>query len=660
MTAIISVKNLCRSYQMGDETVHALADVTLDIAEGDFVAIMGPSGSGKSTLMHVLGLLDAPSSGTYELSGLHIHAMAEDEVSKLRSETVGFVFQQFNLLARTSALENVALPMLYAFGKSDLARAAEVLTQVGLGDRLGHRPNELSGGQQQRVAIARALVNRPRIIFADEPTGNLDSATEKEIMNLLTDLNNQGITVIVVTHEPEIATYVNRVIKMRDGRIASDERQTPLAGSHQRSLSGRAPLSMVRSGRGSKLALAGRHLATHFSQAIRALTANKVRSLLSMLGILIGVGAIIAMLALGTGAQESIKAQLSSLGSNLLVLRSGGVRIGGVNTGSGGTSRLMMDDVEAIRAVTGVRRASPNVQGRTQAVFEDHNWSTQVMGVGPDYAEMRAANPVVGRFLTADDDIQRMRVAVIGSTVVRELFAGRQPVGETIKLNRVSFQVIGVLPTKGGGGFMDQDDMVIIPVTTAMKRLLGKKYLDSIDIEAIDAESIAEVQSRVETMINERYKVKDPDQSGFQIRNMADIQEAMSSTSRIMSALLASIASISLLVGGIGIMNIMLVSVTERTREIGLRKAIGATRTSIRYQFIVEAALVSFTGGGLGILLGLALAVGLSHYAGWSTRVSVESVVLAAGFSGAVGIVFGYWPARKASALNPIEALRHE
>lgn len=655
---MIEVKNIRKSYTMGDTAVHALDDVSLRIEQGEFVAIMGPSGSGKSTLMHLLGLLDMPDSGSYELHGNEVSHLSEDQLAALRSRTIGFVFQQFNLLARTSARENVGLPMVYATGKQDVERIDKVMQQVGLGNRLEHRPNELSGGQQQRVAIARAMVNYPSIIFADEPTGNLDSASERDIMALLMELNRQGITVVLVTHEPEIAKYVRRVIKIRDGKIQSDERQESTLGASGAPVKRIEPPSMEQL-RGFRALLIRTEV--HFKQAGRALLANKIRSLLSMLGILIGVAAIIAMLALGRGARESVEAQLSSLGSNLLVLRVGGARTGGVSLGSGALSRITMEDYEAIRpSFPAVKRYSPTVNGRAQVDFEDHNWNTQILGSGTDYPDMRAAVPIAGRFFTESENAERARVAVIGATIVRELFGERNPIGETMKINRISFQVIGVLPVKGSSGFFDQDDMIVIPVNTAMRRVLGKRYLDSIDIEVGDPEKMEEVQESIEAFMNVRHRVRDPDQGGFQIRNMADIQEALSSTSRIMSLLLASIASISLLVGGIGVMNIMLVSVSERTREIGLRKALGATRGSIRSQFLVEAIVISFVGGMTGILLGVGLAVGLARFSGWATKLSWESSLMATVFSAAVGILFGYWPARKASDLHPIEALRHE
>ena len=652
--SVIELKNVQKTYRMGGSTVYALRDVSLTIQPGEFVAIMGPSGSGKSTLMHVLGLLDVPDSGSYLLNGREVANLSEDELAVLRREAIGFIFQQFNLLPRMSALENVSLPLLYSQRRRESEKTKSLLERVGLGARMLHKPNELSGGQQQRVAIARAMINNPSIILADEPTGNLDSASQKEILEALTILNRQGITVIIVTHEEEIARQVRRLIRIRDGVIQSDELQAgekPATSAASATL-GSTPTDRFRLG----------EIWDHLQQGFKTLNANKVRTALSMLGILIGVGAVVAMLALGQGAQKAIEQQLSSLGSNLLMLRPGATFVGGVAQEVGATTRLTLEDVAALKEqIPAVKDASPTVSGRGQLTYLDKNWNTQVIGVGPSYARMRAAEPPIGRFFSEEENRKRSRVAVIGLTVVRELFAGQNPIGEMIKINKVSFQVIGVLPEKGATTFRDQDDIVVIPVMTAMHRLMGKDYVDYIDIEAASASEIDAVQKAAMKLMYSRHRVPlSQQQEAFQIRNMADIQAALSGTSRTMSLLLAAIAAISLVVGGIGIMNIMLVSVTERTREIGLRKAVGARRRDILSQFLTEAVVISAVGGILGIALGWLATQIMSGLAGWATSISPAAVLLAVLFSGSVGIIFGIYPARKAALLNPIDALRYE
>ncbi|MGE4169271.1 MAG: ABC transporter permease [Candidatus Margulisiibacteriota bacterium] len=653
---MIHCRNLTKRYTMGGSTVYALHDVSLTIEAGEFVAIMGPSGSGKSTLMNVLGLLDTVDSGEYTLLGKPTQHLDELALAELRGRTLGFVFQQFHLLKRTSALENVALPLLYTTGEG--ADPAALLDQVGLANRAHHHPNELSGGQQQRVAIARALVNQPALILADEPTGNLDSQSQDDIMQLFKSLNQSGITILLVTHEEEVAAHASRIIRMRDGRILSDSKPAP---DPETSL-GALPLSQSPTlGQWIKKSYA------HFTQAFRSITANKLRSFLSMLGILIGVGAVIAMMALGTGAQKSIEARLSSLGSNLLVLRPGSSQSRGVSLESGSISRLTQDDSLAIRGLPHVRRTNASVNGRVQIDFGDKNSNTQLLGAESSYAVMRASVPVLGRFYTEQEDRSRAKVAVIGATVAQALFGDPKsddvpnPVGKWIRINRIRFQVIGLLPPKGGTSWRDEDDVVVIPLTTAMKRVLGKDFINSIDIEVDSSDAMTEVQDATLALMDQRHPTPGTAKDdAYSIRNMADIQDALNATSQTFSMLLSTIATISLLVGGIGIMNIMLVSVTERTREIGLRKAIGATPTDILMQFLIEAIVVSLAGGGFGVLLGCGTSLLIGQTLGWTMIISVQSIGLAFAFSAAIGIVFGLWPAKRAAKLNPIDALRHE
>jgi macrolide transport system ATP-binding/permease protein len=656
---MIEIKNIFKTYLMGKVEVKALSDVSLKIASGEFVAIMGASGSGKSTLMHILGLLDRPDAGTYFLGDMEITKLSDEELASLRNRFIGFVFQQFHLLPRMTALENTELPLIYAGKRHLKENAISAIERVGLKDRMSHRPNEMSGGQQQRVAIARSLVNEPLVLFADEPTGNLDSKSKDEIIAILKKLNQEGKTVVIVTHEKDIAECARRVIQMRDGKIISDERTengkrvTEVAALED---------SLVNAALATHHKVAGQGQFLDYSrQAVFAMLSHKMRSFLSILGILIGVAAVIAMLAVGTGAKESIEKQLASLGSNLLMIRPGSERSHGVALEAGLVTRFTFNDVAAIAKLDDqVARICPSVTGRGQLVYANKNWSTQVEGTGVDFPQMRAAVPTIGRFFTEQEVKMREKVALLGMTVVKELFGDSNPVGETIKINLINFKVIGILPEKGATGWHDQDDTVVIPVTTAMYRVFGKQYIDSISVEVKSPDLLDTAQDLIaKTIIKQHHLGKDEEDS-FQIRNMADIKNTLEATTKTMSLLLGSIAAISLLVGGIGIMNIMLVSVTERTREIGLRKAIGASNRDIMAQFLIEAILMSFIGGVAGILLGSGIAALITLFAGWSVKVSVSSVILATGFSLMVGIVFGLWPAQKAAKLDPIEALRYE
>lgn len=644
---------------MGKVEVKALQDISLTISPGEFVAIMGPSGSGKSTLMHILGLLDRPDSGEYYLGTRVVNKLLDEELSAVRNRLVGFVFQQFHLLPRMTALQNAELPLIYA-GKRHLKELAkEKIREVGMEDRMNHRPNELSGGQQQRIAIARALVNDPLIIMADEPTGNLDSKSQEEIMAILKDLNEKGKIIIMVTHEEEVASHAKRIIHMRDGKIISDEKTDASFKPSEENHADRI-IDVVLSESERKARKA--EFFDYLRQAGVAMVTHKMRSFLSILGILIGVAAVIAMLALGQeGAKESIEQQLASLGSNLLVVRPGSSKVHGVAMEAGTVTRFTLQDVADIAKLSDVvNSVSPSVTGRGQMVYANKNWNTRVEGAGADYAVLRASSPAVGRFFTEDEVKMRSRVIVLGATVVRELFGDTNPIGETIKLNLVNFKVIGILPVKGANTFHDQDDTAMIPITTAMFRVFGKEYVDSIYVEAKSADLLNTAQEEVSSLIIKQHRLNKDGEDSFQIRNMADIKNTLETTTKTMSLLLGSIAAISLLVGGIGIMNIMLVSVSERTREIGLRKAIGANNKDIMVQFLIEAVLMSFLGGLFGVLLGTGIAVLMTIFAGWAVIVSASSIVLATTFSLIVGIAFGIWPAKQASLLNPIEALRYE
>ncbi len=653
---MIELKNISKTYKTGKLGVRALRNISLKIARGEFVAIIGPSGSGKSTLLHILGFLDRPDSGSYHLGKKEITRLTDDESAILRNRLAGFVFQQFHLLGRITALENAQLPLIYAGKRHLKSKAHDAIKEVGLAHRETHRPNELSGGEQQRVAIARSLVNEPLLILADEPTGNLDTKTEEEIVAILKRLNEKGKTIIMVTHEREIAQSAKRIISMRDGEIVSDEKidTKSKTSSIPEDISPDDILFQPHLSQGKA------EVMDHLRQGVHAIMSHKMRSFLSMLGILIGVAAVIAMLALGQGARESISQRLASLGSNLLMVRPGSRRMHGVSLEAGAVTRLTMQDAKAIAKLPQVKNVSPSVGGRAQLVYGNKNWNTQVQGAGVDYATMRASVPTVGRFFTEEELRVRQKVVLLGTTVARELFGDTNPVGVTVKINRINFQVIGVLPEKGATGWRDQDDLAVIPVTTAMFRLLGKEYIDSIDVEVRDSSLMEEAESAIGELIIKRHRLNKEREDSFQIRNMAEIQETIESTTKTMTWLLGSIAAISLLVGGIGIMNIMLVSVTERTREIGLRKAVGARRIDIMSQFLIESIALTFAGGIAGVAFGWCIAWFLAIFAGWATKVSAFSIILATTFSIGVGIGFGLWPARQASKLDPIEALRYE
>jgi macrolide transport system ATP-binding/permease protein len=699
----IRVENVTRVYRVGDVDVHALQGVSLVVERGEFVAIMGSSGSGKSTLMSILGCLDRPTSGEYYFEGIDIAHLSEPELAKLRSERLGFVFQSFNLLARTSAIENVALPLFYATtnrstGASRVERAQAALSLLGLGDRERNTPGQLSGGQQQRVAIARALINNPAVLLADEPTGNLDTRNSHDIMDTLRLLNRErGVTFIVVTHEPDIAAYADRVVTMRDGKIVSDERtreEKPphiagkLIATHSESVPPPREAARPAGAPSGAFWAFGAMIA---AAAMQAILRNKMRSALTMLGVFIGVAALIVMVAVGQGANEAVLKKIESLGTNLVVVVPGATTMGGIRGGSGSASTLTVADAEVLRReAPAVVSVSYLIRQTGQVQYANQNWTTSIQGVSPNYPPITNWEIAGGRGISRDDNDNAALVAVLGQTVFHQLFAADEnPIGALLQVKGVPLRVIGIFVSKGQSNYgTDQDDLVMIPFTTAERKVLGVAapsaaqtplnwvyppppnpynlqprligYVNQIYVQATSEDQVQTAISQVTEILARRHQIRSGDVNDFQVRNLSQIAETAESSSRIMALLLAAVASISLVVGGIGIMNILLVSVTERTREIGLRMAIGARRLHVLLQFLAEAVFLSVSGGIAGIVIGVASAIGISLIAGWSAPISLPAIAGGFLFSAAVGMFFGYYPARKAARLDPIEALRYE
>ena len=696
---VVHLIDLTRSFQLGDTEVHALQGINLSVDRGEFVAIMGSSGSGKSTMMNIIGCLDRPTSGQFLFEGREVGRLSEPELADIRSEQIGFVFQSFNLLARTSALENAILPLLYGAAATLTssernARGREMLARIGLADRERNMPNQLSGGQQQRIALARALINHPAVLLADEPTGNLDTRTSHEIMGIIRRLNReQGVTVIVVTHELDIASYADRVIIMRDGRILSDQHQAAIVtpddtSSSKVDVSAKSDASALSpDATGIRLAF----LAMIFSASLQALARNKLRSTLTMLGVFIGVAALIAMVAIGDGASAAVKKQLESLGTNMVVVQPGATTAGGVRAGAGSASTLTVVDAETIlRDDPAVQRVSYLSRQAGQVEYGNQNWSTAIQGVTPSYLEIVGWHIARGSAMTEQQDDTAETVCLIGQTVYQNLFPlGEDPTGAIILVKGVPMRVIGLLAAKGQTGYgQDQDDVVMIPFSTAERKVLGVAapqaaqslvsatypaaanafgisprmtgYVNSIYVQAGAPDLVSTAISQVTATLARRHHIRIGQLNDFSVRNLSQIAAAQESSSQVMAALLAMVASISLLVGGIGIMNILLVSVTERTREIGIRMAIGARRLQVLLQFLAESVLLSVTGGLAGIGFGLLASFVISRLAHWPTQVSVTAVLGGFAFSAAVGVFFGFYPARKAANLNPIDALHYE
>ena len=713
---LIRLENIHKTYYLGEVEVPVLRGISLTIHRGEMVALMGASGSGKTTLMNILGCLDHPTEGQYWIDGQEMSGLSPNQRALVRTEKLGFVFQSFNLLPRTTALQNVAMPLDYALhrpsAREGRRRAQALLDDVGLAERAGHEPSQMSGGQQQRVAIGRSLINQPMLLLADEPTGNLDSHTSVEILKMFQDLNAQGITVVLVTHDSHVASYAHRTIHMVDGVIEADETNTSRRPEVALAAKPAADTPKAKSLGRDRPPL----LPATWRTALSAIWRNKMRSGLSALGVIIAVAAVIAMTEIGQGSKATLQKGIASMGANTLMIFSGAVSTGGVNLGSGSMMTLTPDDAFQIgRQCPAVNGVAPIVRARSQIVCANRNCvPEQINGTTPEYLVVRDwQNMALGEMFSDLHVRNCAKVCVIGHTVKRNLFDDASPLGKEIRINNVAFRVIGVLSRKGANMMgMDQDNIVLAPWTTVKYRVSGSAltntnqsassssssstsetvntvsnlyptatslYLsrtssetantpqpvrfanvDQIVAKACSQKQVQAAIAQVTQLLRERHRIPPGRDDDFIIRDMAELSRMLSSMTESMSTLLLAVALISLVVGGVGIMNIMLVSVTERTREIGLRMAVGARSHHILRQFLVEAMVLCLVGGALGILLGRTTSIIVRWRVHWPTEASLTTIAAAVAVSAAVGILFGFYPAWKASHLDPIEALRYE
>ncbi|WP_286186204.1 MacB family efflux pump subunit [Acidovorax cavernicola] len=650
---LIALHDLRKSYggHDGAPAVEVLRGITLELHAGEFVAIVGSSGSGKSTLMNLLGCLDRPSGGRYLFAGQDVAGMDADALARLRREAFGFVFQGYHLISTESAQENVEMPAIYA-GVSPTdreSRARGLLTRLGLGERLGHRPHQLSGGQQQRVSIARALMNGGRIVLADEPTGALDSRSGEEVMALLDEMAAAGHTVILITHDREVARRARRVIEIRDGCIVSDSGRAPAEAPPEP-----APSPLPSPSTTTDAADTPRALLSELHEALRAawrvMWVHRFRTGLTLLGIVIGVASVIVMLAVGTGSQEAVMKQISLFGADKMYVAA----IPDSARGRGG--KLTLADVDTIRRLPNVRVAMPYIEGFVIARRGNVDHRTEGGGATTDFEQALKWPTARGIFFDENDEQSLAKVAVIGERVQAALFAdGTDPVGQRILLDNVPFDVLGVLAAKGaGGGQASEDERVIVPFSTAAARLYGSNYPTWVAVAVHDVDKASETAAEIVEALAAQRHVRD-----VQVFNQTESIKARAQTQRTMTLMLGLIAAVSLLVGGIGVMNVMLMTVRERTREIGIRMATGARQRDILRQFLVEAVLVTVTGGVAGVVIGLLVGAALIV---WNVPVIFSLTAIVGAFCCAVltGLVFGFMPARKAAALDPVAALSSE
>ncbi|CNJ49666.1 macrolide transporter ATP-binding /permease [Yersinia aldovae] len=649
MTVLLELKGIRRSYQSGEETVDVLQDVSLTINAGELVAIIGASGSGKSTLMNILGCLDKPSAGVYRVAGQDVAELDSDALAALRREHFGFIFQRYHLLPHLSAAHNVEVPAVYAgLGKNERReRANMLLTRLGLGERVSYQPNQLSGGQQQRVSIARALMNGGQVILADEPTGALDSHSSVEVMAILKQLQQQGHTVIIVTHDPNVAAQAERIIEIKDGRIMADSgsKTVPnIVTSEPMSLTPPAPSWQQLVGRFREALL----------MAWRAMSANKMRTALTMLGIIIGIASVVSILVVGDAAKQLVLADIRAIGTNTIDIYPG------KDFGDDDPSTrqaLVYDDMAALQAQPYVSAVSPSITSTIRLRRGNIDVAGSVSGVSEQYFKVYGMKLEQGTAITREQVERQSQTVVVDRNTQRRLFPNTQDVvGQVILIGNMPATVVGVVEEKQSMFGSSKALRVWVPYSTMASRLMGRSYFDSITVRIKEGYSSKEAEQQLIRLLTMRHGKKD-----IFTYNMDSLLQTAEKTTRTMQLFLTLVAVISLVVGGIGVMNIMLVSVTERTREIGIRMAVGARSSDVMQQFLIEAILVCLVGGALGISLSFAIGLIVEMFLpNW--QIAFPPLALFSAFlcSTVIGVVFGYLPARSAARLNPIDALARE
>lgn len=647
MNNIIEISNLNKKFGEGNNEVHILKDINLSIKSGDFIAIIGASGSGKSTLMNILGCLDTASNGSYKIDGEEASNMDSDGLAALRRKKFGFIFQRYNLLSTLTAIENVALPAVYSgVPQSEREdRAKKILSDLGLEDKIKNKPHELSGGQQQRVSIGRALMNGGEIILADEPTGALDSHSGEMVMGIIKELHEKGHTIILVTHDKNIANYANRIIEIKDGEIISDtSKSSHYSFVKKETIKEKNSFSFFKD-----------QLVESFKMALNAISAHKLRSFLTMLGIIIGIASVVSIVALGNGSQQKILSDISSMGTNTIDIYPGE---GFGDMRSGKVKTLTANDSQVLNRQSYVDSSTPNSSTSGALTYKNIAVNAQVKGVGYEFFDVKGIEIAKGNKFYQKDIKNNSQVAVIDKNTQNKLFPNDEdPIGKILFINKKPLKIIGVSQEKKSAFGNDDNLNIWSPYTTVMNRISGSKNIDSITVKIKDNVSMQAAEKSIIDLLT----VKHGGKKDFFTMNTDSIKQTVKSTTNTMTLLISSIAVIALIVGGIGVMNIMLVSVTERTKEIGVRMAIGAREYNILQQFLIEAILICLIGGAAGIALSYGISVLFNNIVtNFAMTFSTMSIIMAVVCSTMIGIIFGFMPARNASKLNPITALSRE
>ncbi|WP_265433409.1 MacB family efflux pump subunit [Aeromonas salmonicida] len=642
---LIQLKGIERRYQSGEQEVTVLHSLDLTIEAGEMIAIVGASGSGKSTLMNLLGCLDRPSTGQYLFRGQDTATLDALSLARLRCHHFGFIFQRYHLLPHLNAAANVEIPAVYAgTSRPDRqARSNALLTRLGLSDRSHHTPGQLSGGQQQRVSIARALANGGEVILADEPTGALDSQSGKEVMAILKELHAQGHTIILVTHDMAVASHADRIITLRDGRVLEDSGKPATTTAR---LPAASPAARASGNDWDRYREAGR-------MALHAMLAHRMRTFLTMLGIIIGIAAVVSVVALGQGARAKVVDQINAMGTNTIDIFPGkdwgDEKAASIQT-------LNKRDLDALLGQPYLEGASPQIASSGQLRYRNKTSSGSIVGVGSDFFRVKGMKLTSGRLFDERDIQNRAAVAVVDGKTIESLLGKEDPVGQVVLVGTLPVRIIGVVEEETGFGRSSQSVNVWLPYSAVMSRLISQNHFSQLTVRVKDGVQPALAEQAAIELLTQRHGVKD-----FFTFSSDSIIKSVEKTTATMTLLVSAIAVISLIVGGVGVMNIMLVSVVERTREIGIRIAVGARQSDILQQFLIEAVMVSLLGGMLGV--GVSLFIGLLFslfVESIQMQFSLFSILMAFGCSSLIGILFGYLPARNAARLDPVEALARE